>query len=73
MRRALRASYTVEAAIIMPIVLIVIGVILERGIDMYRRIGADFGAIDADYQTEARHIVDRLQTAEDILEELGWK
>lgn len=72
MRETMRASYTVEAAIIMPIVMILLGVVLERGITMYQQTMSAFGQIDTVCETDAVKTLYRLQMAEDILEEFGW-
>ncbi len=73
MRKRVRASYTVEAAILMPIVLILVGVICEKGIEMYQKTKEQFAVIDGECQTQPLETLWRLQMTEDVMEEFGWK
>lgn len=72
MKKSLRASYTIEAAILMPIVLCMIAVLLQMGIHMYQQMREE--CRDKDYlcQTKAVETVQRLRLAGDAWEEIGW-
>lgn len=73
MRKTLKASYTVEAAILIPVVLCVAAVIIQKGICMYQQTREEFHSKDSICRTEAVKTVYRLQTAEDVWGEFGWK
>lgn len=73
MKKTLKASYTVEAAILMPIVLCVVAVMLQKGILMYQQTQEEFQNKDSICRTEAVKTIYRLEMAEDIWEEFGWK
>lgn len=73
MKETWKASYTVEAAILMPIVLCVSAVIIQKGICMYQQTQKEFQSKDKVCQTEAVKTIYRLQTAEDVWEEFEWK
>lgn len=73
MKETLKASYTVEAAILMPIVLCVAAVIIQKGICMYQQTQEEFQSKDSICRTEAVKTIYCLQTAEDVWEEFGWK
>lgn len=73
MKKTLKASYTVEAAILMPVVLGVAAVIMQKGIWMYQQTQEEFHSKDSICQTEAVKTVYRLQTGEEVWGEFGWK
>ena len=73
MKKSLRASYTVEAAILMPIVLGIVAVLLQIGIHMYQQTREEFGKKDSICQTNAIETVWRLRLAGDVWEEIRWK
>ena len=73
MKKSLRASYTVEAAILMPILLCIIAVLLQMGLHMYQQVRKEFGNKDCICQTKAVETVQRLRLAGDVWEEIGWK
>lgn len=73
MRRELRASYTVEAAVILPIALFVTVIVIQLGIEKYTELAGEFGRIDICAQTKGAETVYRLEASEDVWEELKWK
>lgn len=73
MKKSLRASYTVEAAILMPIVICMIAVLLQMGIHMYRQTREEFQNKDCICQTKAVETIQRLRLAGNAWEEIGWK
>lgn len=73
MRAELRGSYTVEAAVILPIAIIVTVVMIQMGIEKYQQLEKEFQHIDECAQTQGAATVYRLSMAEEVWEEFKWK
>lgn len=73
MKIELRASHTIEAAVIFPIALFVTVIIIRLGIEKYQLLTEQFQQIDECAQTQGAVTVYRLEAANGVWEELEWK
>lgn len=73
MRAALRGSYTVEAAVILPVAIIVTVAMIQMGIEKYQQLEKEFQHINECAQTQGAATVYRLSMAEEVWEEFKWK
>lgn len=72
-RIELQASYTVEAAILMPLILFIIMAFISTGIDQYQEVVAAIAESEKMKPPGAVEKVRLLLFCENVLEELEWK
>lgn len=73
MRKSVRASYTIEASLIMPVLVFLTAFVMERAIEMYRETSEELREGGEICITEPVRTVRRIKCAGEIAEVLKWK
>lgn len=73
MKKYVRASYTVEAAFLMPILIFLTAFVMTQALEMYRETSEKLGEMGETCVTEPVTTVRRLKHAKEIAGDLEWK